>query len=321
MVPSITSTGAIAAAAVRYSGHVARARAVRASSFFYDLPKERIALRPPAQRSSSRLLVAHGASPRAPDVMQHRVFDELPALLPRSCRIVMNSSRVIRARIPMTKATGGRAEVLLLSPVDRSDPTPQLAAPLRVSTAWKVFVGGRRIRVGDVLAATGPSFDLTATVMSRDGPAAVVRFGGSAPDLLSALNVLGLTPLPPYMNRDADAADASAYQTVYADRVGSVAAPTAGLHMTADVLDGLRERRVGISCVTLHVGAGTFLPIGGETAGEHDMHEERFYVGTKELREIANDAKLKRAVVAVVRTTVGSGPLPNTPVKALWVAA
>lgn len=298
-----TAAAAVASAAARNGRHLLQARAVKASSFHYELPRDRIASRPITQRSSSRLLVAAGASPFSPDATEHRAFHELPALLPERCRLIMNSSRVIRARIPMAKTSGGRAEVLLLSPLDGSDPTPLLAAPLKESPSWNVFIGGRRIRAGDVLQVSGPSIHLTASVESREGASAVVRFGGSAPDLASALEIFGCTPLPPYMDRDADATDVGAYQTVYADRAGSVAAPTAGLHMTDDMLGTLKQQGIDVTRVTLHVGAGTFLPMGGETAGEHSMHEERFQIGTKELRCIASDSKRKRTLVAVVSLT------------------
>jgi S-adenosylmethionine:tRNA ribosyltransferase-isomerase len=302
-----TSAAAAAAAAARGGTHLSRARAALASAFFYDLPKERIATRPAATRSASKLLVAAGPSPHAPSTPHHHAFQDLPSLLPPSSRLIMNTSRVIRARVPMTKRTGGAAQVLLLSPADKSDPTPLLSAPLAGMPLWKVFIGGRRIRVGDTLTASAPALTLTATVVSRAGPAAEVRFGGSAPSLAAALDALGHTPLPPYMDRDADAADASAYQTVYAERAGSVAAPTAGLHVTDSVLDGLRERGIAVSRVTLHVGAGTFLPMGGETAGEHDMHEERFHVATREVREIADDARRSRTLVAMVRASADAG--------------
>lgn len=297
---SYAGVAAAASAAAKHGGYLARARAVKASSYLYDLPKARIASRPVAQRCASKLLVVGGASPYAPDASQHCSFRDLPERLPAGSRLVMNSSRVIRARIPMSKESGGRAELLLLSPADGSDPTPRLAAPLVDGATWKVFIGGRRVRAGDVLHAAVPGCELSATVVSREGAAAVVRFAGSAPALGSALEALGSTPLPPYMDREADAADAGAYQTVYADRAGSVAAPTAGLHITDEILSALAERGVDVARVLLHVSAGTFLPMGGETAGEHSMHEERFHVGTPELRDIADDAERKRPVVALV---------------------
>lgn len=286
-------------------GHfLSHARAVKASSFFYDLPADRIATRPLADRSASNLLVGGGASPHAPSATQHHLFRDLPSLVPaRSC-IVMNSSRVIRARLPMRKSTGGLAEVMLLSPADRSDPALCLSAPLDDLPAWKVFIGGRRIRAGEVLTASFRGISVEATVLSREGAAGEVRFGGNAPSLAAALEALGQIPLPPYIKREADEGDLESYQTVYADRAGSVAAPTAGLHMTDDVLERLRQREVNVSRLTLHVGAGTFLPMGGETAGEHSMHEERFHVCTDELEKLAADARRQRPLIAIGTTSV-----------------
>lgn len=283
---------------------LARAQSVRASSFHYGLPEDRIAIRPLADRSASKLLVAKGTSEHAPAVTRHHVFHDLPELLPAHSRIVMNNSRAIRARLPMRKSTGGLAEVLLLSPADRSDPARSLSNPLTHLPAWKVFIGGRRIRAGDVLTASIGDLTVHATVVSREGTAGEVKFSGNATSLAAALDALGQTPLPPYINRQADERDLESYQTVYADHAGSAAAPTAGLHMTDEVLGRLRERAINISRVTLHVGAGTFSPMGGETTGDHSMHEERFHVSAKELRSFVDDAKKQRPLIAIGTTSV-----------------
>jgi S-adenosylmethionine:tRNA ribosyltransferase-isomerase len=234
----------------------------------------------------------------------HMHFHDLPLALPRDSRLVMNNSRVIPARLAMKKASGGRAEVLLLSPICGADPTPVLQLPIESSPPWKCFIGGRRIRCGDVLSCGSGSITLQAEVLSRDGSAAEVRFttskSASGATLFDALQSLGETPLPPYIRRSADLADARSYQTVYAENAGSVAAPTAGLHMTSAVLAALSERGVDTSTVTLHVGAGTFAQLGGPTAGDHRMHEEHFSIDVSTLRMLALDAGRDRPLIALV---------------------
>lgn len=284
---------------------LARAQATRASLFDYDLSPSRIASRPVDDRSSSKLLFyAGGRSSAKPkrNVTHHRFFD-LPDLLPPNTRLVMNDSRVIPARVPMRKDTGGRAELFLLSPESLMDPSESLLKPLCNGIEWKCLIGGRRIDAGDVLTISKNGSTLRAVVKSRSGTGARVILTGE-PHTLSLANALkkfGKTPLPPYIRREADELDVSTYQTIYADKDGSVAAPTAGLHLTSDIMDSLAAKGIETSSVTLHVGAGTFAPMGGPTAGDHDMHEEQFSIRASTLRTIADDWRAKRPIIAVVR--------------------
>jgi S-adenosylmethionine:tRNA-ribosyltransferase-isomerase (queuine synthetase) len=215
----------------------------------------------------------------------------------------MNNSQVIPARIPMRKATGAKAEILLLSPNGETDPTAALDMPLEKGHSWKCIVGGRRIHPGDVLESDSGAFLLKAEILSRDGTAAMVQFHTDAVglSLATAIQSIGKTPLPPYIKRAVDADDVRAYQTVYAKRAGSVAAPTAGLHMTEEVLKNIRARGVHISTVTLHVGAGTFAQLGGPTAGDHRMHAERFTVSAETMCHTAECARDQRQLTALVR--------------------
>jgi S-adenosylmethionine:tRNA ribosyltransferase-isomerase len=299
--------------AVNQGGNLARAQAVRASWFDYDLPPAKIALRPVHDRSSSRLLVARNAPGSSAKGMSlaHHNFHELPSLLPDSSLLVMNNSQVIPARIPMRKATGAKAEILLLSPSGEVDTTAALDMALEEGHSWKCIVGGRRIRSGDVLESESGAVLLKAEILSRDGTAAVVRFHTDAVGLSLAMAIqsIGKTPLPPYIRRAADADDVGAYQTIYAKRAGSVAAPTAGLHMTDEVMKNVRARGVHISTVTLHVGAGTFAPLGGPTAGDHRMHAERFTVSAETMRRTAECARDRRQLTALVRNSVSPFPM------------
>jgi S-adenosylmethionine:tRNA ribosyltransferase-isomerase len=304
------------AATQQLAGYLARAKSVRASWFEYDLPTSRIAERPVCgERSSSRLLVAKRSSPTQENEASastsgqvlHRHFHDLPSFLPRDSRLVMNNSRVIPARLAMRKVSGGRAEVLLLSPICGADPNPILQQSIESSPPWKCFIGGRRVRKGDLLFCEAGSVKMRAEVLSRNGSAAEVRFSGddntSGLSLSQALHSLGETPLPPYIKRAADPRDVRSYQTVYAENAGSVAAPTAGLHMTPAILEDLAESGVNTSTITLHVGAGTFAQLGGPTAGDHRMHEEHFSIETSTLRSLILDIERKRPVIALVRSS------------------
>lgn len=284
---------------------LARARATRASLFHYDLPPSRIASRPLQDRSSSKLLLFdRGRANLDGGVVSHHRFHDLPHLVPSNATLVMNDSRVIPARLPMHKKTGGKAEVFLLSPHDFVDPSESLLKPLGNGITWNCFIGGRRIQQGDVLTANHGSVAIRACVSARSGACAQVSLTADprSISLGEALKYLGKTPLPPYIKREADDLDTETYQTVYADKHGSVAAPTAGLHITQDVMNSLSAKGIRMNSVTLHVGAGTFAQMGGPTAADHEMHEEQFSVGVSTLRSIAEDWRAKRPIIAVVST-------------------
>lgn len=288
----------------RLSTHLSRARSHTARHFDYDLPAHRIALHPLPDRSSSKLLVVPGRD--AP--LQHRLFSDLPSLFPSESLLVLNSSRVIRARLRMHKPTGAAAELMLLSPISCTDPAAAMAKPA-AGQVWKGYIGGRRVRVGDVLQVSVDGTDqavLEAAVLKREGQTAEVRLGVEGDkgvgrmSLAEALEKAGKTPLPPYIKREAVDADKDGYQTVYAKLDGSVAAPTAGLHMTEGVLMELRERGVRTEQVALHVGAGTFAPVDADDVGSHVMHEERISVMGGSLRGIGRQVERGQPVIALV---------------------
>ncbi len=299
-------------------GYLKRAKSVAAESFDYVLPDACIAYRPLSDRSASKLLVVQGSVPK----LQTKKFIDLPELLPADALVVRNSSRVIPARLLMQKETGARAEVMLLSPVGNIDPSEALGST-GLQCEWNCFLGGRRIKPGDTLVAqlepggTSKGCSLAARVVRKDGQSAVVRFSvqhanGASPlpsdsdlattgfTLRDAIEQIGHTPLPPYIKRDDDVLDKDAYQTIYADREGSVAAPTAGLHMTEKVIAAMKEKGIRFADVLLHVGAGTFAPLGGPFAGDHSMHEERTSVLHDELRIILNHVRDNMPIIALV---------------------
>ncbi len=265
-----------------------RAQGVLAAHYDYPLPASRIAQRPLAERGASKLLVARGT----PASVTDHQFSELPALLPAGCLLVRNDSRVIRARIRARKSTGGAAEVFLQEPLGNG--------------VWRCMIGGRRVRAGDTLTSVPPG--AAADVLRREGRDAVVRLRG-------AVDAVAAMPLPPYIARDADARDDVDYQTVYSRAAGSVAAPTAGLHVTQRLERELAARGVQVADVTLHVGAGTFAPLGGELVGQHTMHEERACVRRDVLDVLLAQVRAGLPVVAMGTTSV------RTLESAYWLGA
>lgn len=266
----------------------------------YELPADRIAERPLDDRSASRLLVADGASGR----IEHRRFRDLVDLLPAQALLIVNDTRVIQARLPVRKSTGGAAEVFCLAPVQPVK-DPGLALLVQGTAVWDCLVGGKNIRAGDVLIQSESGVELRCEILEKRDAEATVQMTW-APDGLSFANVaekLGKIPLPPYIRREADEADRIRYQTVYAEAAGSVAAPTAGLHFTDEVFAALRARGVETCHVTLHVGAGTFKPIQTATIDEHSMHAERVQVSAGMIQQLREALRAGRRIVSVGTTS------------------
>ncbi|MFA5590791.1 MAG: tRNA preQ1(34) S-adenosylmethionine ribosyltransferase-isomerase QueA [Lysobacteraceae bacterium] len=256
---------------------------MKKSDFNYELPRELIAQAPLAQRSASRLLLL----PPAPATAQDRMIRELPELLQPGDLLVFNDTRVLPARLFGRKESGGRVELL----IERVLPGNEARAQLGVSKSPKA---GARLLLDD---GTG------VTVLGRDGEFYLLRFEGDDP-VEKVLLRSGRMPLPPYMTREPDAADAERYQTVFAREPGAVAAPTAGLHFDEPLLAALRARGVGFGHVTLHVGAGTFQPMRAEHFHEHVMHSEWLNVGAELCEQIAATRAAGGRVIAVGTTVV-----------------
>ena len=228
---------------------------MRTADFDYSLPPELVAQTPCARRGESRLLVLD----RARDVIADRRFGDVVDLIPGGDLLVVNTTRVRHARLLGTRPSGAPAEVLLLHPsVDDT-----WVAMGRPGSALRP---GKRITLGD-----GVHIE---TVALLDGPNRRVRIVGATAE--AAMARFGRLPLPPYIERDPTPADDERYQTVYAERASSVAAPTAGLHFTAETLAALEARGVEIGRLELEVGPGTFRPVEAEDPAEHEMHREAF---------------------------------------------
>ena len=252
------------------------------ADFDYHLPPELIAQVPLADRAASRLLLV----PRDGSPLEDRRFDELVDLIPRGDLLVLNSTKVRHARLLGTRPSGAPAEVLLIHPA-RDDSWIAMGQP---GSALRL---GKRIRLGDGVEVE--------TVEILDGPARRVRFIGGTAD--AAMARYGRLPLPPYIDRAPTAEDDDRYQTVFAEREGSVAAPTAGLHFTAELLGRLEAAGVRVAKLDLEVGPGTFRPVEVEDPRRHGMHREAFTIDA-ELAAAVADARRSGHQVWAVGTTV-----------------
>lgn len=251
------------------------------SDFDYTLPPERIAQYPLADRASSRLL--HYTQGE----INHHNFRELPSLLPQNSMLVFNDTRVIPARTFFKKPTGAVIQIFLLEPVGMDI---QQAMTAKHALQWTCIIGQLKKWKNDEVITTqfdsgNRKYEVRARLIDRSKRIVELDWDG---DLLfsEVLRDLGRMPLPPYIKRDSDDLDADRYQTVYARYEGAVAAPTAGLHFTEEVIAELDKRPVERAFLTLHVGAGTFQPLQAENVLEHDMHAEHFEVPLDTLRRI-----------------------------------
>jgi len=251
------------------------------SDFDYALPPDLIAQAPADKRTSSRLLHVAG------DAFADLHFRDLPELIAPGDLLVLNDTRVIRARLIGRKPTGGRVEALIERIVDRNE-------------AWLQIKASHMPKIGSSIDFAGRA---TATVVARDERLFRLRFDIDEP-LLEWLERHGEVPLPPYITRQVGDDDARRYQTVYARYAGAVAAPTAGLHFDTSMLAALARRGVGTAFVTLHVGAGTFSPVESKDLSQHRMHAERFDVPATTAQAIAITRARGGRILAVGTTTL-----------------
>lgn len=250
----------------------------------YLLPEDAIAQRPTAERDGARLLMVgdHGVS-------HHRLVDWV-SLVPSGALIVLNDTRVRRSRVRVRKISGGNVELLVL------DTRPRDGG----SEVWTALAHANRpLRVGARLEIDS----VELTVLSKTPAGELTLEVRGLTDTEAFFERHGQVPLPPYIRREVSPEDAERYQTVFAARLGSAAAPTAGLHLTRAMLDSLRARDVRVGFGTLHVGAGTFMPVRAADLDDHDMHPECFSLGEELAEQVAN-ARGRGAPVVAVGTTV-----------------
>ena len=274
---------------------------IHIDDYKYDLPEGRIAKYPLPERDSSKLLRYEGGK------VEEYVFKDIPGLLPKDSMMVFNETKVVPARLHFQRESGAHIEIFCLEPIDPPEYNTSFAAVGKCS--WKCVIGNAKKWKGDVLSLSNPEndvsvsqMDLKASLIERDGQTGTVEFrwNGDYP-FSRVLEICGTIPIPPYLNRDTEAIDLERYQTLYAKIRGSVAAPTAGLHFTTRVLDGIKDRGIEIDNVCLHVGAGTFLPVKSRDVSEHPMHREPFAVSLDLLRKLRDK---KTSLIAVGTTSV-----------------
>lgn len=275
---------------------------VRMDDYNYPLPDEKIALFPTTERASSKLLVYKNGQ-----ILDHK-FSEISEILPENSFLIFNNTKVIPARLVFYKQNGVRIEIFCLEPLD--DQGEHQKAMMRQKTAhWKCIVGNLK-RWKEPIKMEIPSDNgiiiLTAILETREDDKVNVRFEWSPEnmDFSTVLHFAGKIPLPPYIKRENTEIDAERYQTVYAQNKGSVAAPTAGLHFTPEVMQSLKNKNILQDFITLHVGAGTFKPVTSATANEHSMHHESFVVRKQLLENILTNSK--RTLFAVGTTSARS---------------
>ena len=271
------------------------------SEFDYHLPEELIAQSPLPERDASRLLVL----PRSAGAVQHRAIRDLPELLRAGDLLVVNDARVIPARLHGHKqGSGGKVELLLVEPLAGGD-------WLALGQASKPLRQGARVEV------LGSSMEV---IEVRGGGELVVRLPLQGDALWRFLDEAGELPLPPYIRHAPGPDDRERYQTMFARERGAVAAPTAGLHFTPELIDALRGRGIRIAPITLHVGPGTFLPVRAERVEDHRMHRERYSVPEETARELERAERVIAVGTTALRTLEASGGRPGPGATDLFIA-
>jgi S-adenosylmethionine:tRNA ribosyltransferase-isomerase len=276
------------------AGGTTSLRALNLSEFSFDLPPELIAQEPPALRGGSRLLVMH----RAGGTLDDRTFAELPALLRPGDLLVLNDTRVFPARLLGRRLPGGGAAECLL--VRRVEPSTDGRTEV-----WEALVHpGQRLKSGSRLEFGSGDRALEGQVLERRFHGRrTVRLTAAAGRVEDLVDAIGHVPLPPYIKRADSPADRERYQTVYARDRGSIAAPTAGLHFTPEILTALDARGVERTAVTLHVGYGTFEPIRVDRVEEHRVQPEHYEVSIETARALTRALAEQRRIIAVGTTT------------------
>lgn len=278
---------------------------INIKDFSYELPDDRIAKFPLERRDSSKLLAYNKG------VISDNRFTDLPSLLPEGAMMVFNETKVVPARLHFHRESGAHIEIFCLQPDTPADYVTNFAAKDRCR--WKCIVGNvKRWKNDEALYLMNPdgnpqvsALDLRATMVQRNGETSIVELswqGGL--EFSQVLEICGTIPIPPYLNRETQSIDLERYQTTYALQRGSVAAPTAGLHFTPEVMADIESHGISIHKVCLHVGAGTFLPVKSEQISGHTMHIEPLVVTLDFVRRLAEQKRKGGKVIAVGTTSV-----------------
>ena len=262
---------------------------MRVEDLDYPLPEELIAQEPLSERTGSRLLSLKDGR------IAHHIFSDIGKLIPPRSLVITNNTRVIPARLLGQKASGGKVELLLVRRLDDGEDASTSAWWLAMGKASKPLRVGQQLRFGELSAEI---------VTKKDGPFVEVALRSTKRSVSDLINVQGALPLPPYIRRPADAADGERYQTVFSKVPGAVAAPTAGLHFSAELLRELEAAGHTHHSLTLHVGPGTFVPVKVDKLADHDMHSEYYEISDDLAAAITSAKREGRAIVAVGTTVV-----------------
>jgi S-adenosylmethionine:tRNA ribosyltransferase-isomerase len=267
-------------------------------NFYYDLPDEKIAKYPLEERDSSKLLIYKNG------IINESKYKNLVAEIPEDSLLIFNNTKVVEARIVFQKESRSTIEIFCLEPDEKyNDITTAMLQ--KGAVLWKCLVGGAKKWKEELITKTiNETLTLTAKKIEKRNDYFLIELNWND-DLLSFAEVLhlaGKIPLPPYLNRDVEEKDKATYQTIYAKHDGSVAAPTAGLHFTENVLHSLKQKHIEADYLTLHVGAGTFKPVKADTMEEHEMHSEFIDVSIQLIEKIIS--KLDDTIIAVGTTSL-----------------
>jgi S-adenosylmethionine:tRNA ribosyltransferase-isomerase len=272
---------------------------INIADYDYDLPEDRIAQYPVTERDSSRLLLFDGNN------ISSDIFRNIDKYIPKNSLLVFNNTRVIKARLLFQKKSGAQIEIFCLEPLSPAD--YEISFSSHDPVVWNCIIGNlKKWKAGPLLMKfhhENKEYELRAEKVSSEAEVWRIRFEWNRRNLSfsDVIEASGHTPLPPYINREDEKEDNDRYQTVYSSVRGSVAAPTAGLHFTDDLLGKLHEKGIKQTDITLHVGAGTFQPVKAESISKHNMHCEHFFVTNDTIRELI---KNHGRIIAVGTTSV-----------------
>lgn len=276
-------------------------KSIRMDEYDYTLPENRIAKYPLSKRDQSKLLLWKNGT------ISDHTFATLPELLPPHSKLIFNNTKVIRARLFFRKETGAKIEIFLLDPAEPTDYALNFQQTHECS--WKCIVGNLKKWKNGVLklplSINNEATNLYAVNTGKSGNSQIIQFSWDRPQFSFSdiLEAAGNIPIPPYLQRDTEEIDLTRYQTVFSKIKGSVAAPTAGLHFTDEVLQNLRFKGINTHELTLHVGAGTFQPVKSNTIDEHEMHTEHILVKKTFVKELMESHS---SIIAVGTTSIRS---------------
>jgi S-adenosylmethionine:tRNA ribosyltransferase-isomerase len=272
---------------------------INLKAYEYTLPEERIAKFPLKKRDDSKLLHYKNG------VISHFNFHQIPDLLPADSLLVYNDTKVIPARLIFQRETGAKIEIFLLQPLLPTTVIPEIMLA-KHPVVWETMIGNsKKWKDGEILTGSvsldGKEILLKATLLDRESRTVEFAWNDATIAFVDVIEASGEVPLPPYLNRKPEADDKHRYQTVYSEKEGAVAAPTAGLHFTKEIFEQLEKKGIQKTQVTLHVSAGTFQPIKANEVSEHPMHSEQIHVSKSAIKSVL---AMEGKIIAVGTTSI-----------------